>query len=101
LADDDGKVMNAEMRAGDGEFWLDGGKPATASQRPTWIGIWVDDVDAVFRQVPAAGVGVDPPVDREIGVRMLNVRDPMGYEWGFMTHQPVLTTRSEGIATPA
>jgi uncharacterized glyoxalase superfamily protein PhnB len=85
LADDDGKVMNAEMRAGDGEFWLDGGgKPATASQRPIWIGIWVDDVDAVFRQVQAAGLGVDPPVDREIGVRMLNVRDPMGYEWGFM-----------------
>ena len=65
------------------ELWLDGsgteGRP-----KPVWIGIWVDDVDAMYAQVRAAGVEVDAPVDRDFGVHMLTVEDPEGYQWGFM-----------------
>ena len=84
-ANADGKIQNAEMRVGSTELWLDGGgRKPNDDARPTWIGIWVDDVDAVYRQIVAAGVACDPPVDRNFGVRMLNVPDGMGHSWGFM-----------------
>ena len=82
---DDGKVQNAEMKVGDTEIWLDGGgKREFADGRPTWIGVWVDDVDVVYERIKAAGVACDPPVTREFGVRMLSVDDGMGYLWGFI-----------------
>lgn len=80
-----GKIHNAEMRVGNTELWLDGsGRKRETDERPHWIGIWVDDVDAIYKKVTAAGVTVDAPVDREFGVRMLNVPDGMGYLWGFI-----------------
>ncbi|MEM9741072.1 MAG: VOC family protein [Pseudomonadota bacterium] len=80
-----GKIHNAEMRVGDCELWLDGsGRRKDSDPRPHWIGITVDDVDAIYSRVRAAGVQCDAPVDREFGVRMLNVPDPMGYLWGFI-----------------
>ncbi len=82
---DSGPVQNAEMRVGDTEIWLDGsGRREEADERPTWIGIWVDDVDAVYRSVRDAGIECEAPVDRDFGVRMLNVQDEMGYLWGFI-----------------
>ncbi len=80
---DDGVIQNAEMSVGDTELWLDGGGTA-GRPKPVWIGIWVDDVDAMYQQVKAAGVEAEPPVDRDFGVRMLTVEDPEGYQWGFM-----------------
>ncbi len=83
--DANGKIQNAEMRVGNTELWLDGsGRRQDTDDRPTWIGIWVEDVDAVYRRVQNAGVPCDAPVDREFGVRMLNVPDEMGYLWGFI-----------------
>lgn len=79
----EGRIQNAEMRVGSTELWLDGGG-RKASEHTPWFGIWVDDVDAVYRQVKAAGVACDEPVDRNFGVRMLNVPDGMGHLWGFM-----------------
>jgi uncharacterized glyoxalase superfamily protein PhnB len=79
----EGRIQNAEMRVGSTELWLDGGG-RKASDQDTWIGVWVDDVDAVYLQVKAAGVACDEPVDRDFGVRMLNVPDGMGHLWGFM-----------------
>lgn len=80
---EDGVVQNAEMVAGGEEVWLDGGgaKPATAGQ---WIGVWVDDVDAMYERVRATGIEASPPEDKPWGVRVLNVADPEGYVWGFM-----------------
>ncbi len=84
-ANDDGKVQNAEMRVGSTEIWLDGGGARHyEDDRPTWIGIWVDDVDAIYEQVRSAGVACEAPVDREFGVRMLTVADGMGHLWGFI-----------------
>jgi uncharacterized glyoxalase superfamily protein PhnB len=80
-----GKVQNAEMRAGNTELWLDGsGRRQDTDERPTWIGIWVDDADAIYRKVQDAGIECEAPVDRDFGVRMLNVEDGMGYLWGFI-----------------
>jgi uncharacterized glyoxalase superfamily protein PhnB len=82
---DQGRVQNAEMRVGDTEVWLDGGGARKMDdERPSWIGIWVDDVDAVRERIQAAGVECEAPVDRDFGVRMMNVPDGMGHLWGFM-----------------
>ena len=86
--DGEGRVTNAEMTAGDTELWLDGGgrRWFDADGKPArmWIGLWVDDVDAAYERVTAAGEQVEAPVDREFGVRMLTVGDPFGYQWGLM-----------------
>ncbi len=82
---EEGKVQNAEMRVGNTELWLDGsGRRKDEDERPVWVGIWVDDVDAVYQRVQEAGVACEPPEDREFGVRMLNVPDGMGHLWGFI-----------------
>ncbi len=82
---DTGTLQNAEMRVGTTELWIDGsGRRQDTDERPHWIGIWVDDVDAVYDRVTAAGVDCEPPVNREFGVRMLTVADGMGYLWGFI-----------------
>ncbi|MDH4145601.1 MAG: VOC family protein [Acidimicrobiia bacterium] len=87
-SDDDGVVQNADMRVGDTEVWIDGGNDGYWDSRggraDQWIGVWVDDPDAMYAQVRAAGVACDPPVDEPYGVRMLKVTDPEGYQWGFL-----------------
>ena len=85
---DSGAVQNGEMRVGNTEVWMDGGGKQLftreGDERPQWIGVWVDDVDAMYERIQAAGVVAEPPVTREFGVRMLTVPDPFGYHWGFI-----------------
>ena len=87
-SDDSGKIQNAEMRVGTTELWLDGGGKRHFDEHgnhgPVWIGVWVDDVDEMYRRVREAGVDAEEPVTRDFGVRMLTVEDPEGYQWGFM-----------------
>lgn len=75
--DGQGIVRNAEIFAGTMEMWLDGDPEywKKKGRRPEeWIGVWVNDVDAMFARVKAAGVTAEPP----------QVTDPEGYTWGFM-----------------
>ncbi len=85
---DAGAVTNAEMTVGDTELWMDrgsfrwvdpDGKPASM-----WVGVWVDDVDAMYERVREAGAEPSAPLDRDFGVRTFDVKDPFGYRWGFM-----------------
>ncbi len=46
--------------------------------------MWVDDVDAMYDRVAAAGVESDPPEDKDYDVRSYSVKDPEGVSWGFM-----------------
>lgn len=82
----EGDIHNVEFRVGPSELWIDG-YPGYWNSRggraQDWIGIWVDDVDAMHARVRAR-VDCDPPVDRTHGVRELKVVDPQGYTWGFM-----------------
>ncbi len=84
--DGEGRVRNVELRAGQAEVWLDGmaDHRRSANRPPEWIGVWVDDVDAMYERVRAAGARAEPPEDKPYGVRMLNVTDPEGVTWGFM-----------------
>ncbi len=85
---DDGVVVNVELVADGNEVWLDGG--VDWKQRwgdlGSWLGFWVDDVDAAYEYVRGQDPNVDmrPPADRDFGIRMLTVTDPEGHEWGFM-----------------
>jgi uncharacterized glyoxalase superfamily protein PhnB len=86
--DRDGVVRQAEMRVGAVDLWLSGHGPGYWEQRgrrpEEWIGVWVDDVDAQYERVRAAGAEPPPPADQDYDVRSFNVRDPEGYLWGFM-----------------
>jgi uncharacterized glyoxalase superfamily protein PhnB len=82
-----GVVRNAELFAGRMEVWLDGDPEywKQKGRRPEeWIGIWVDDVDAMYARVQAAGVAAEPPENKFYGIRVFQVTDPEGYTWGFM-----------------
>jgi uncharacterized glyoxalase superfamily protein PhnB len=87
--DGQGRVTNAEMSVGDTELWLDGNGPAYWNKNgrgpSPWIGVWVDDLDALCSRVRAAGIDITDPVERNFGVRMTGeVVDPAGYHWSFM-----------------
>ena len=87
-ADDDGTVTNVELTVGDSEVWLDGPVPDWRDRGGglgAWVGLLVDDVDAVHRELTAAGHDVGQPLTRGFGVRELTVTDPEGHQWGFLT----------------
>jgi len=82
---DEGNIQNAEMRVGNTEIWIDGsGRLKKEDDRPIWVGVWVDNVDAIYQSVRAKGVECEEPTTREFGVRMLNIDDRMGHLWGFI-----------------
>jgi len=85
--DAQGGVRNAELAVGSTEVWLDGDSTwwKNKGRRPEeWIGVWVNDVDAMFERVTAAGIIVGPPENKFYAVRVLQLKDPQGYTWGFM-----------------
>lgn len=89
--DDAGNITNAELNAGACEVWIDGTVDwwKRRGRRPEeWIGIWVDDVDAMRSRILAAGVEAAAPQSKFYGIRVLQVQDPQGYTWGFMERAP-------------
>jgi uncharacterized glyoxalase superfamily protein PhnB len=89
--DGQGVLRNAELYIGDMGVWLDG-DPEYWKQRERrpeeWIGVWVDDVDAMYARVQAAGVVPDAPENKFYAVRTFQVTDPEGYIWGFLQRGP-------------
>ena len=85
--DTTGVVRNVELTVGDSEIWLDGPVPdwkAKAGGLGSWVGVLVDDVDAVHDRLVGAGVELDPPRTRDHGVREITVTDPEGHRWGLV-----------------
>jgi uncharacterized glyoxalase superfamily protein PhnB len=85
--DGQGLLSNAEVFVGSTEVWLDGDPDywKQKGQRPDeWIGVQVDDVDAMFPRVKAAGVAVEQPENKFYGIRIFQVIDPEGYTQSFM-----------------
>jgi uncharacterized glyoxalase superfamily protein PhnB len=91
--DDSGRITNAELTVGPTEVWLDGAPDWWKSKGRSpedWLGVWVEDVSAMHARVTAAGVAAAHPETKFYGVRVLQVRDPEGYVWGFMQRAPVV-----------
>jgi uncharacterized glyoxalase superfamily protein PhnB len=91
--DQDGHAVHGELSAGDLDIWLHrvaeehqmsahSAMPSTSSG----LVVYVDDVDAHYRQARAFGARVDSePADMEYGQREYGVRDLEGHRWWFAT----------------
>lgn len=67
-------------------------------QRGTWMSVWIDDVDALYERLRAAGADIrQEPTTFEWGVRELNVADPDGHRIRFST---ATTGRPDGRDFP-
>jgi PhnB protein len=88
----DGSIMHAEMQLADGVVMM--GRPGPDYRNPKRLGqvtqslyVYVDDVDAHFRQAKQAGARItEEPADQFYGDRRYGAEDPEGHQWYFATH---------------
>ena len=74
----DGKVMHAELQIGDSVLMLADANDGIEAM-PATVLLYVDGVDAVYKQALAAGAtSVRGPEDMFYGDRSAGVRDPFG-----------------------
>jgi DNA-binding transcriptional MerR regulator/uncharacterized glyoxalase superfamily protein PhnB len=91
--DDGGRLVHAEVRAGDHIIWLhpsanDYKSPQSLGAATGMTVINVDDVDSHYRRCATAGaVVIEAPIDQPYGVREWGARDPEGQLWFF--HSPL------------
>jgi PhnB protein len=91
----DGRIGHAEIKIGDSPIMLADEFPEMGSRSPESLGgspvsvlLYVQDVDAVFKQAVAAGAKVTRPVkDQFYGDRSGGVTDPFGHQWYVATHK--------------
>lgn len=90
----DDKVGHAEIQIGDSVIMLSDPFPDMGSSAPSGTGnsssglmLYVDDVDALFKQAVDAGATVTMPLDNQFwGDRYGKLRDPFGHSWHLATH---------------
>jgi PhnB protein len=59
--------------------------------------LYLEDVDAAFKQATAAGAKVDaPPADMFWGDRYGKITDPFGHSWSLATHKEDVTPAEMG-----
>lgn len=88
------RVENPDGTIGHGEVVVDGAVIMVFDTQPGWpetpsfLSVYVDDVDAVFARALAAGATVvtDVVVSGIIGDRGGRLRDPVGNVWWIQTH---------------
>jgi PhnB protein len=88
---DGGAVQHAELALSGDSIMLGGDvpgyrNPRNADHYTALVHVYVDDVDAHFRQAKAAGAEiVQEPADQEYGDRRYDAKDPEGHFWSFAT----------------
>ena len=91
VEDGEGKVVHAEVRAGDRRFWLHEasgalGPPGASGSRSGATVLHVADVDAHYERALHAGAEIlRPPTDEDYGQREYGVRDCEGHDWYIAT----------------
>lgn len=94
-----GKIMHAQIKIGDSHIMLVDEFPdmATFSPKhlkgsPVTLHLYVEDVDAVYKQAIDAGATARmPPADMFWGDRYGVLVDPFGHNWSIATHKRDLT----------
>ncbi len=95
----DGKIGHAEIDIGGSVVMLadehpemDALGPKTVGGTPVSLHVYVDDVDARFKQAIAAGAKQKRPIaDMFYGDRSGTLEDPYGHIWHLATHKEDLT----------
>jgi MerR family transcriptional regulator, thiopeptide resistance regulator len=90
--DGTGRVVHAELQAGDGVLWLHNETEEWALASPQRVGsatgmvaVLVDDVDAHYRHAVEQGANIRyAPVDQPYGYREYGALDCEGHLWSFM-----------------
>jgi DNA-binding transcriptional MerR regulator/uncharacterized glyoxalase superfamily protein PhnB len=90
--DGDGRVVHAELEAGDGVLWLHREAPELKLATPRALGgatgmvaVIVEDVDAHYRRAVDEGAVIRyAPVDQPYGYREYGAMDGEGHLWSFM-----------------
>jgi PhnB protein len=90
----DGQVMHAEIQIGDSRIMLGDECPEMGFRSPSSLGgsgfgimLYVEDVDARFKQALAAGAKEARPLENQFyGDRSGTVTDPFGHVWTVATH---------------
>ena len=94
MAAPDGKIGHAELEIGDALIMLSDPFPQFQARPPKEIGgtsvgvfLYVDDVDAVYKQaIDAGATSTMEPADQFWGDRFRSVTDPFGHSWQIATH---------------
>ena len=89
-----GSVMHSELEIGDSLFMLADESPMSLCRSPASVGgstvglfVYVENVDATFKQALAAGgKEVRPLQDQFYGDRTGSFEDPFGHRWTLGTH---------------
>ncbi len=89
-----GKIGHAEVKVGDSVIMLADEYPDMGYRSPKAIGgtpvsimLYIDDVDAQFKQAVAAGAKALRPVENQFyGDRCGTLEDPFGHVWTLATH---------------
>ncbi len=87
------KIGHAELQIGDSKLFLADEFPSYGSvgpngSSPVTIHLYVEDVDATFRQAVDAGAkAAMPPADMFWGDRYGKLVDPFGHHWSIATHK--------------
>ena len=90
-----GRIGHAEIQIGDSRIMLadefpemDARGPEALGGSPVGLMIYVNDVDAQFRQaIAAGGKEIRPVVDQFYGDRSGTLADPFGHKWTISTHK--------------
>jgi uncharacterized glyoxalase superfamily protein PhnB len=84
---DDGKIMHATVQIGDSIVMIADVMPGMNQVMPACLYLYVDDVDAMYRQaINARATSIREPVDEFYGDRSAGVRDEWNNQWWLATH---------------
>lgn len=94
MASPDGRVGHAELKIGDSVIMLADEHPEMGHRSPQSLGgagvslmVYVDQVDAVFKQAVANGAEELQPLKNQFyGDRSGTLQDPFGHRWTLATH---------------
>jgi uncharacterized glyoxalase superfamily protein PhnB len=80
VTDDNDRWAEGDVAVGSARIGLNGGFKSGNEQL---LIVSVNDVDAQYERIRAAGVELDRPKDEAYGPRTCHVADPWGYQWYF------------------
>jgi PhnB protein len=97
IDDGDGGIIHAELQIGSSTFMIGDrsegfGEPRAAGGTTVGLHVYVESVDATFRQALEAGATeVQPVQDMFYGDRTAMLADPFGHVWVLLEHVEDLT----------